>query len=175
MFAILPQTSPPTHTHPQIYMQRIIHATLLLPPEAPGKRTSKLSHSSSPGGDWGASEGRAGAGRNPRVATAGVRHNARNATLPLINARHHFTASQSRSHLTRTFPCILAVSIRLFSFILPPPSYPPPSASNWGSLLLDRCCPLCPPGSAQAVSQPASQPVLQAASQLVSGWAYNPA
>lgn len=47
---------------------------------------------------------------------------ARGTSASVNQCETRFYGVTERSHLTRTFPCILAVSIRLFSFILPPPS-----------------------------------------------------
>lgn len=88
-----------------------------------------------------------------RVRTRGTRRFL--SSMRGMRSRRH--AAKRRSHLTRTFPCILAVSIRLFSFIVPPSVLPIRHRALQTGGVLDRCCPLCRPATSQPASPPGSE------------------
>ena len=105
------------------------HASRLLPPTRSSPKAKPQTLQLQRGG-----EGLGGGGAGGGVGEKGV-IGQKSAPQARVRTRgtHRFLQSmrdmilwrqraESRSHLTRTFPCILAVSIRLFSFILPPPS-----------------------------------------------------
>lgn len=94
-----------------------------------------------------------------RCRTAGARQNARNATLPFINARHAFAASHGKEEK----PPYQNVSLHFGRldqalFLHFPPSFLPirHRALQTGGVL-DRCCLLCQPATSQPVSPPGSE------------------
>lgn len=107
-------------------------------------------------GGGGGREGRERSEMN-RCGTAGARQNARNATI--LPSACVYGVTKRRSHLTRTFPCILAVSIRLFSFILPPSFLPIRHRALRTGAVWDRCCLLGQPATSQPASQSSRQRV----------------
>lgn len=111
------------------------------------------------GGGGGAEKGVSGQKPAPR-------QNARNATI--LPSACVYGVTKRGSHLTRTFPCILAVSIRLFSFILPPlSSRSATERFELGEFGTAAVCSANPPLRSQPASQPASPPGSESARKWV--------